>query len=904
VKKFIENCVVRLFWLILWFRYRVKIKGLDTLTPEVLNKSGGILFLPNHPAAFVDPIVVSLAVWPRFPIRPMIVEYMYYLPGVHMLMRYLDALPIPNFEHSSNSLKKKKGDAVIQQMVQSLAKGQNFLIYPAGKLKVSSKEVVGGASAVHKVLQDVPQANVVLVRIKGLWGSSFSKAATGKTPPLFPTLWEGMKSCFKNLLFFTPRRNLEVEFVPAPEDFPYQASRLEMNRYLENWYNQPDGLMPQKGDEPGDSLMLVSYSMWGEKYLELKPREVEKGLDEIVIPEEVQEKVIEKISAMTEMPPASITPDMNLSTDVGLDSLDIAELVAFLQEQFEVKRVPVSALTSVKKLMAIASKQIVCPEDAEETVHHMSYWNWKRKHVLATIPEGKTIHETFLNNCARMGKQVACGDARSGVLTYPEMKLRVILLAEYIRRLPGQYIGIMLPASVGATVCILACQLAGKVPLLINWTIGPKHLESVVKFSNIQVVLSSWAFIDRLEGVDFNGIEDMFIMLEDAARGFGMKEKLQALIRSKRGTKALLRIFNVEHLDGDSKAVLLFTSGTESLPKGVPLSHHNVLINQRDIFASLHLYEDDILLGILPPFHAFGFTISSLLGLVGGIRVVYSPDPTDGKKLANAMETWKVTIMCGAPTFLKAAFKAATPEQAKTMRLCGTGAEKAPPELFELVKNLGKEGTVIEGYGITECAPVLTFNQLGRPQRGVGQPVSHVELCIIHPETQQVLPQGEQGMILARGENVFAGYLNPSIAPPFVEVNGHHWYKTGDLGYLDEEGNLIISGRLKRFIKVGGEMISLASIEDALLHAASSNNWPTPDEGPTLAICAKEREGEKPRIFLFTRFPVAVEEVNRTLKNSGLSNLARVTAAVQLEDIPIMGTGKINYRFLESQYLD
>jgi len=186
VKKFIENCVVRLFWLILWFRYRVKIKGLDTLTPEVLNKSGGILFLPNHPAAFVDPIVVSLAVWPRFPIRPMIVEYMYYLPGVHMLMRYLDALPIPNFEHSSNSLKKKKGDAVIQQMVQSLAKGQNFLIYPAGKLKVSSKEVVGGASAVHKVLQDVPQANVVLVRIKGLWGSSFSKAATGKTPPLIP----------------------------------------------------------------------------------------------------------------------------------------------------------------------------------------------------------------------------------------------------------------------------------------------------------------------------------------------------------------------------------------------------------------------------------------------------------------------------------------------------------------------------------------------------------------------------------------------------------------------------------------------------------------------------------------------------------------------------------------------
>ena len=256
--------------------------------------------------------------------------------------------------------------------------------------------------------------------------------------------------------------------------------------------------------------------------------------------------------------------------------------------------------------------------------------------------------------------------------------------------------------------------------------------------------------------------------------------------------------------------------------------------------------------------------------------------------------------MCGAPTFIKGLFKFATPEQLKTMRLCVTGAEKAPPELFEMLASVGKPDAALEGYGITECSPVLTMNRVERRKRGVGQALDNVELCVVNPDTLELRPPNTQGLILARGPNVFSGYLNPGLEPPFVTVNDKVWYRTGDLGELDEEGYLTISGRMKRFIKIGPEMVSLSAIEDALLQIAPSKGWPTSQEGPTMAVCAKEQEGEKARIYLFTKFPITLDEVNKALKEAGFSNIIRISAVQQIDDIPIMGTGKVNYRTLES----
>lgn len=905
VKKIVEYIIAYLMRIALWFRYRIKVEGLDNLTPETLNRSGGVLFLPNHPSYFIDPIVATLAVFPKFPIRPMIVEYMYYTPMIHGLMRFMDALPMPNFVSSSNSLKRKKSEKVIQTVINDLKHGQNFLIYPAGKVKHSAYEAVGGASAVQRILNEAPEANIVLVRIKGLWGSRFSRALAGGAPTLGAIFLESLKIIFKNLILFTPRREITVELVPAPADFPRNASRLEINKYLEGWYNKPDGLTKQEGDLPGDSLMLVSYSRWKDEFLPV--RQANDSPDKEVsienIPKNVKEKIYHKLAELKECDPATITPEMTLSADLGLDSLDTADLITFLNDQFDVTGVPANELTTVGKVLAIASKQIECESVVEDDKGDISKWMRPIEKKRVSIAPGDTIAEVFLNQCARAGNSIACADGRIGIQTYSQLKLRSILLAEYLRKLPGKYIGIMLPASVASNLLVLACELAGKVPLMVNWTVGPRHLESVVKLSDVRVVISSWAFIDRLENVDLTGVDDRLVMMEDVIRELSIFDKLKAYFRSKQSTQAIMKTFGIDKLGKDSEAVLLFTSGTESMPKGVPLSNNNILSNLRAALTFQEVFSDDVIFGILPPFHSFGFTVSGILGLLSGTRVFYSPDPTDGKRLANSFALWHITIMCSAPTFIKGMLKAATPEQLKTMRLCVTGAEKAPPELFEMLKNFGKPDCLIEAYGITECSPGLTMNPVGGHSKGVGVRLPGIELMIVHPETEEKLPVGQRGLILAKGPNVFNGYLNPGISSPFTTISGERWYKTGDLGFLDAEGILTISGRMKRFIKMGGEMVSLASIEDALLQMAPRKNWPTSDEGPSLAICAKETAGEKTKIFLFSRFEVSIDDVNNSLKEAGFSNLVKVSAVTKLPEIPIMGTGKINYRQLESEHL-
>ncbi|MGZ3732506.1 MAG: AMP-binding protein, partial [Parachlamydiaceae bacterium] len=207
-------------------------------------------------------------------------------------------------------------------------------------------------------------------------------------------------------------------------------------------------------------------------------------------------------------------------------------------------------------------------------------------------------------------------------------------------------------------------------------------------------------------------------------------------------------------------------------------------------------------------------------------------------------------------------------------------------------------------YGITECSPVLTVNPIIGAHRGVGQPLSCVELAIVHPETFEAVPIGDQGLILARGSNVFHGYINPDVASPFIQHEGKEWYVTGDLGFLDKDGYLTISGRLKRFIKIGGEMISLASIEDALSNKALKENSNNHAEGPLLAVSAKESVGDKVKIVLFSTFPANVDEINDFLRKSGFSNLARISSIIQVKEIPLMGSGKTNYRVLEAEYLN
>lgn len=905
MKRVVAMVILYMIKMMLWLRYRVHYKGVENLNPDTLKKPGGILFLPNHPTIVVDPSLVVIGIYKKFPIRPMIVEYMYYSPGVNWLMRFMDAIPIPNHYSSTNSLKKKKSEQSLKQLADGVRAGENFLIYPAGKVKRSNYEQIGGASGVHGILQAAPEANVVLVRVKGLYGSIFSSALTGgRVPDMFPTFWRGVKIALKNFLFFSPRRDVTIEYVPAPADFPYNGSRLELNKYLEHWYNRPDGIDPALAKEtlPGESLNLVSHSRWRQELPEVAPRcKVEDDVDIARIPEQVRTKIYNLLAKLTERDVSTITPGLSLSSDLGLDSLDAADILAFLQDHFDVESVPPSELTTVERLLAIAAKEVVFEPEAEEGAVLTKKWlETSAKPGNAFIPEGKTLPEVFFNACERWGKRVALADQRSGILNYSTVKLRALLLADYISKLDGKYIGIMLPATVAATVCILACQIARKVPVMINWTVGPRNLDAIIEVSKAKHILSSWAFLDKLENVDFTPVEDKLVLLEDLKSHFSLKDKLIALWRSKQRTKTLLQTFGLDKLSEKDQAVLLFTSGTESTPKGVPLTHQNIIANQRGALEVVKMSSEDILLAILPPFHSFGFTITSLIGLLGGIRTAFSPDPTNGKALARACGQWHASIICGAPTFLKALLRFAQRSDVERIKHVITGAEKAPPDLFELCKKFGFEEAILEGYGITECSPVVTINYPGVPHQGVGQPMPGVELRIVHPETHEPQPIGKQGLILVRGPSVFSGYLNPGLASPFIELESKPWYSTGDLGYLDAMGRLTLVGRLKRFVKMGGEMVSLAAIEDVLLEWWHSKGTPLSEDSPVLAVVSEDRDGDRPRVCLFSRFETSVDDVNASLRQAGFSNLVKVSEVRRLDEMPVMGTGKVNYRELKA----
>jgi long-chain-fatty-acid--[acyl-carrier-protein] ligase len=901
MKTIVQYFLAYFLSMVLWFRYKIKIKGLDKLNAANLNKPGGILFLPNHPTVFVDSTAITIALWPKFPIRPMVVDTFSKLPIVKQVIKLLNGLSVPDFTFSSNSLKKKMNDKVEQEVINGLKNKDNFLIFPSGRTKQTGYEAIDGASAVHRIVQESPECNIVLIRVKGLWGSSFSRVVLGRTPPFFETVWNGFKHVLKNFIFFCPRREVIIEFEPAPANFPYVSNRLEFNKFLERWYNKPDGLRPQEGAYPGDSLILVSYSLWKEEFPKLWSPADEDNIDVSTIPIDIQKKVISKISEITKAPEASITTTQSLTSDLGMDSLDISEMVAFLQDQYDIIGVAATDLTTVGKLMALASKQIAGQHNLEDAKYNTSTWNKPIERKKAVLAEGSTIPEVFLNNCNKMGNAPACADMRTGIMTYSQLKLRALILADYIKKLPGEYIGILLPASSAASMTILACQLAGKIPLMVNWTVGPRHLQAVVQLSKVQKVITSWSFIDRLPNIEFGDIDEMMIMLEDMRQEISWADKVKAFLLAKRNTKTILKTLGIDNQTKDHKAVLLFTSGTESLPKGVPLTHENILSNERAAFEAISPYSDDILYAILPPFHSFGFT-GSLIALLSGMRVAFSPDPTDGRRLAQGFEKWGATIVIGAPSFIKGLLKASTPEQLKTLRLCIVGAEKLPPDLEIALNELGKKECLLEGYGVTECAPALTFTRPNKPRKGVGQPLPGVKLCVVDlHDNHKTLATGQQGLILANGPNVFTGYLNPGISSPFITLNNDSkWYVTGDLGFLDVEGHLILSGRLKRFIKIGGEMVSLASIEEELMQTSLKNGWTTAnEEGPSIAIIAREDAGEKTRIYLFCKFSISLDEVNKALKDAGFSNITKISGVITLPELPLTGTGKINYRKLE-----
>jgi long-chain-fatty-acid--[acyl-carrier-protein] ligase len=883
----VVTCLAWLIRMCLSLRYRIRVIGLDQIVKQHQKESGGILFLPNHPAE-IDPVFLTVVLWNHFHPRPLIVENFYYLKGFHFFISSVKALPMPTMDSLINTWKAKRIEKLMKQIVEGRKKGENFLVYPSGKLMREGKETIGGASFAHNLLNMDPEAKVVLVRTTGLWGSQFSRAITGKSPDFGKVFLDGMKILLKNFLFFTPRREVQIEFSFAPSNLPIRAQRMDFNRALEEWYNQTP--------EP---LSLVSFSFWKKKIpIPAAGQEKEGVVEQVQVPPELEKEILHQLSQIARRPVEEIRKEMNPSKDLGLDSLDITQLYLFLDERYHIGEVSPSEVQTVEDIIQVAAGAKGKKEEKEEEIKEKIFWKEESSRLPPTLPLGNSLGEAFLLMCDRMGKSYASIDAVSGLLSYQKMKQAALVLSERIQKMPGDKVGIMLPSSSGAYIVILATLFAKKIPVMMNWTAGTRALEHSAKVTDLKTIISSSRFLGRRELGDFGCVDDLILLLEDIRISLTLTEKLKGVLYSLQSGKSLVKTLSLDQISKDDCAVILFTSGTEALPKGVPLSHNNLLSNQRAAVSLITLTEKDLLYGVLPPFHSFGFSVTGLLPLLSGFRAAFAPDPTDSHGLAFDIENWKPTMFFCAPSFIKALFRVAKPENLTSVRLFVTGAEKAPEELFEYVNRLGPGHEMLEGYGITECAPIVSLVRPGQERKGVGKPLPGVEICVIDSEKQTKLPVKQEGEICICGPNVFHGYLGDHPSP-FLELDGKKWYRSGDRGILDEEGNLHLSGRLKRFVKIGGEMISLGGLEEEIFKLVKEKNWATLPEGPAFAIAVREKESEKPLIILISTVDLNKEAINTALKEKGYSSLVKIAEVKKVDQIPLTGTGKTHYRLLD-----
>jgi long-chain-fatty-acid--[acyl-carrier-protein] ligase len=504
--------------------------------------------------------------------------------------------------------------------------------------------------------------------------------------------------------------------------------------------------------------------------------------------------------------------------------------------------------------------------------------------------DASSCQEAFLRRCDALGNLALCADPISGVLSAKRVKIAALMMAHTFKTWPEKRVAVMLPASASAAICTMALMIAGKTPVMLNWTLGRRNLEHAFSEAGARRVLSSSSFLSKLKNIELGKLSPAVINLESLkSKHWNFKAKVMAALKAKAPTSLLLKHLACSKLDGHEEALLLFTSGSEQNPKGVPLSHRNLLSNIRDALAAIPFDESDVMYGFLPPFHSFGFTVTTLFPLLTGTRIAFHPNPTEYRSLAQGCQRYGVTKLCGTPTFVGGVINGAKQGQLDSVKTFLVGAERMPENLVQRVEALGSGAEILEGYGITECAPVLTINRPGQKSGGVGQPLPSVQLKVVDLQNHQALPVGQRGLILARGPNIFSGYCGDA-PDPFITIEGELWYNTGDLGFINDSGNLTLSGRLKRFVKVAGEMISLPAMESSLAEMGHD----VEADGPAFVLHAQERDGQRPLITLFSVIDIDLPSVNHQLRKSGFSNICKVQQLEKVDSIPMLGTGKVN----------
>jgi acyl-[acyl-carrier-protein]-phospholipid O-acyltransferase / long-chain-fatty-acid--[acyl-carrier-protein] ligase len=531
----------------------------------------------------------------------------------------------------------------------------------------------------------------------------------------------------------------------------------------------------------------------------------------------------------------------------------------------------------------------------------------------------KTLDRAFVRTARQRPWRFFMADGKTPRVSFGSALNKTVYIARRLRQHIGEQpmVGVLLPPSVGGALTNYALMLMGRVPVNLNYTSSNETIASCAKQCGLDLVITSKAFIERFPNMTIPG---RTLLLEDALGGPRVSEKLSALALAWLMPVALLKralgshrvkpmsadidvagIGNASPMD--ELATVIFSSGSTGDPKGVMLSHFNIMSNISQVTQVFMLGGHDRILGILPFFHSFGFTAGLWLPAVQGVGVVFHPNPLDSQVIGGLVEKYKVTFLIATPTFLQAYMRRCTPESFGSLQYVLVGAEKLPERVAVAFEDqFGIRP--LEGYGCTECSPVVTvngkdyrapgFRQVAAKRGKIGHPLPGVSIKVVDIDTGRPVAPGNSGMLLVKGPNVMRGYLGKPEKTAEVLHDG--WYTTGDVGMIEEDGFVTITDRLSRFSKIGGEMVPHIRIEEKLHELADATEQ-------VFAVTAVPDEKKGERIIVIHTLPAAkLTTVLEKLSQCDLPALWKPKANqfVHADLIPTLGTGKMDLRAIKA----
>ena len=516
--------------------------------------------------------------------------------------------------------------------------------------------------------------------------------------------------------------------------------------------------------------------------------------------------------------------------------------------------------------------------------------------ALARRPVDEVLGRQFIRTARRHWFSFCMADSTGQRLTFGRAVVGGLLLSQWIRRrLPDEtHVGVLLPASVGGALANVGLSLAGRIPVNLNFTAGKDAMAAAVERCGIKTIVTSRMFLSKI-GLEPSG--DM-LFLEDTLKQFDTFAKVRMLVTAFLVPSFALARFYAADGEADSVATVIFSSGSTGAPKGVMLSHRNILSNVDSVLQVYQLKDDDVLIGVLPFFHSFGFTGTIWLPLIGGFGVAYHPNPTDAKTIGELAGRHRATVLISTPTFCGAYIRKCQPEQFAHLRYAIVGAEKLREPVAKAFKDKFRLD-LLEGYGCTEMAPIVAVNVpdvegLGERQRGtrlgsVGHPLPGIVAKIVDPTTGEGPLFGQEGLLLVTGPNRMKGYLGEPEKTQEALRDG--WYVTGDIALIDDAGFIRITDRLSRFSKIGGEMVPHMRVEQQIQELL--------DPHFTCVVRAIPDAAKGERLVAFYTDPsVTPQSLWEVLCRTDLPRLwlPKREDLRPIETIPTLGTGKVDLR--------